>query len=52
VNNELKIKWKEVYIVQFTDMHSICMEELYKTSEKPKDISVLAKFSVRLLHYH
>ena len=38
MNNELKIKWKEVFIVQFTDIHSICMEELNKTSEKPQDM--------------
>jgi len=28
----------EVFIVQFTDIHSIYMEELNKTSEKPQDV--------------
>jgi hypothetical protein len=55
VNNELKIKCKEVFTVLFMDIDSICMEELNETSEKPHDINVLAKCLIRLYHircYH
>jgi hypothetical protein len=55
MNNELKIKWKEVFTDLFKDIDSICMEELNETSEKPQDINVLAKYLIRLYHircYH
>jgi hypothetical protein len=36
--------WKKAIIVQFEELHSICMEELNKTMRNLSIVGVLAKF--------